>query len=70
MDLKTILKDQKAEIEEKFKRTNFVRREFEEKARDFLKSKLVKVTTGIRRCGKSFFHLLSVERFKIWLCKF
>jgi len=55
MDLKTILKDQKAEIEEKFKRTNFVRREFEEKARDFLKSKLVKVTTGIRRCGKSFF---------------
>jgi hypothetical protein len=55
MELKTILKDQRRELEEKFQATNFVKREFEEKAREFLKSKLVKVTTGVRRCGKSFF---------------
>jgi predicted AAA+ superfamily ATPase len=55
MDLRTILKDQRRELEEKFKATNIVKREFEEKGKEFLKSKLVKVTTGIRRCGKSFF---------------
>jgi predicted AAA+ superfamily ATPase len=55
MDLKTILKDQRRELEEKFKVTNVVKREFEERGKEFLKSKLVKVTTGIRRCGKSFF---------------
>jgi len=55
MDLKTILKDQRRELEEKFKVTNVVKREFEERGKEFLKSKLVKVTTGVRRCGKSFF---------------
>jgi predicted AAA+ superfamily ATPase len=58
MELKTILKDQRRELEEKFQATNFVKREFEEKAKEFLKSKLVKVTTGVRRCGKSFLHIL------------
>jgi predicted AAA+ superfamily ATPase len=55
MDLRTILKDQRRELEEKFKVTNVVKREFEEKGKEFLESKLIKVTTGIRRCGKSFF---------------
>jgi hypothetical protein len=32
MDLKTILKDQRRELEEKFQTTNFVKREFEGKS--------------------------------------
>jgi hypothetical protein len=33
MDLRTILKDQRRELEEKFKATNIVKREFEEKGK-------------------------------------
>jgi len=49
--LKNILIDQRNELEEKFKRSSkIVEREF----LNFYKSKQIKVTTGIRRCGKSF----------------
>jgi uncharacterized protein len=61
MNLRTILKDQRRELEEKFKNTNVVKREFEEKGKEFLKSKLIKVTTGVRRCGKSFFTYLLLK---------
>ena len=61
MDIRRILADQKKELEDKFKSEKIVKREFEEKAKEFINSKLIKVTTGIRRCGKSFFTALLLK---------
>lgn len=55
MEVKQILVDQFNEIEEKIKSTRTIKREFEDEAKERAKSKLIKVTTGIRRAGKSFF---------------
>ncbi|MEM5828596.1 MAG: ATP-binding protein [Candidatus Aenigmatarchaeota archaeon] len=55
MKITQIIKDQFFELEEKFKITKVVDREAKSIAIDLLKSNLVKVTTGIRRSGKSFF---------------
>ena len=55
MDPKIVLADQRYELEEKYKRVrNVIKREFEREYREFMKSGLIKVTTGIRRSGKSF----------------
>ena len=61
MDIRRILADQKRELEEKLKTEKIVKREFEEKAKEFIDSKLIKVITGIRRCGKSFFTALLLK---------
>jgi len=53
--LRDILLDQKEELEERFRRTKkVVEREFLSSYKEFINSKQIKVTTGIRRCGKSF----------------
>jgi predicted AAA+ superfamily ATPase len=61
MDIRRILVDQRRELEEKLKTKKIVKREFEEKAKEFINSKLIKVITGIRRCGKSFFTSLLLK---------
>ncbi len=63
--LRKVLMDQKYETEEKFRKTEFVEREFLENFKEFINSNLIKVTTGARRSGKSFFtySLLKNENF-------
>ncbi len=63
--LRKVLIDQKYETEEKFRKTEFVEREFLENFKEFINSNLIKVTTGARRSGKSFFtySLLKNENF-------
>jgi len=53
MELTRLLRDQKRELEEGLKGKRMVEREAENYFKDILKSKLIKVVTGIRRCGKS-----------------
>jgi len=63
--LRKVLMDQKYETEEKFRKTEFVEREFLENFKEVINSNLIKVTTGARRSGKSFFtySLLKNENF-------
>jgi len=70
MKLNEILIEQKEEIEEKISQTSIVEREMSEFAKGFLNSKLVKITTGIRRSGKSFFTSLLLRRKKFGYVNF
>jgi len=51
--VKQILLDQRQEINNIFK-TQIVEREIESKIKSTLDDKLIKVISGVRRCGKSF----------------
>jgi uncharacterized protein len=53
MSLKQIVLDQRQELDEEIQMKHLVSRTAEVKSNTVLKSKLVKVITGIRRCGKS-----------------
>lgn len=53
MDTTQILRDQKEDLEEGLKKKRIIPREIEKYASDILNSKLIKVITGVRRCGKS-----------------
>ena len=53
MDAKQTLLDQREELEQKIGSDHIVARDIAVNAKDFLRSGLVKVITGIRRCGKS-----------------
>lgn len=53
MNTTQLLRDQKQELEEGLKKKKIIAREVEEHAREILSSKLIKVITGVRRCGKS-----------------
>lgn len=53
MELRRILKDQKAELDEIIKTKKIVEREAQSYFKTLLNSNLIKITTGIRRSGKS-----------------
>lgn len=55
MELTQLLRDQKQELEESLKGKNIIKREAENHFKGILNSKLIKVISGIRRCGKSVF---------------
>ncbi len=55
MDIKRILKDQRAELEETMNTGKIVGREAEQHFKIQAQSKLIKITTGVRRAGKSIF---------------
>ncbi len=54
-NLSKTLTDQKKELEEKNKKEKIIERELFPYIKKMLSSKLIKITTGIRRCGKSTF---------------
>lgn len=58
MNIKTIILEQRKEIEEILKRENIIEREGLEIANTYLKKPNILVITGIRRCGKSIFSYL------------
>lgn len=53
MNTTQLLRDQKQELEEGLRKKKIIAREVEEHAKEILSSKLIKVITGVRRCGKS-----------------
>lgn len=55
MNLRQIIEDQKEELFESMKGKKLITREFQPEFKSFDSSKLVKVVTGVRRAGKSFF---------------
>jgi len=63
--LKDVLKSQRILLERSVRATKIVERE-----RKIHKTKLVKVITGIRRCGKSFFTYLYLSGKNFCLCEF
>lgn len=65
MQTKRVIEDQREELKEKTKDSRLVKREVEEHFGAVSKSKLIKVTTGVRRAGKSTFThmLLSGKKF-------
>ena len=65
MDLTRILKDQRLELEEGLKKKRIVEREAERYFNPLLSSKLIKIVSGIRRCGKSvlIYRLLKDKNF-------
>lgn len=65
MNVAQVVRDQRQELEEGLRGKKLIRREAEGFFKDALKSKLVKVVTGVRRCGKSVFShsLLASENF-------
>ncbi len=55
MEYKRILKDQISELEEMMRSKKIVEREVQTSFKNIISSKLIKITTGVRRCGKSVF---------------
>ena len=55
MELTRILRDQKQELEENLARKKIIEREAKNYFGNLLKSKLIKIASGVRRCGKSVF---------------
>ena len=53
MELTHILKAQRKDIDDELNKKRIMPREAETHFREALNSKLIKVITGIRRCGKS-----------------
>jgi len=63
MELTQLLRDQKQELEEGLKDKRILNREAESYFKEILSSKLIKVISGIRRCGKSvFIHTLLKDK--------
>ena len=65
MELTQLLRDQKQELDGLLKKKRIIEREAEKYFKDSLNSKLIKVISGIRRCGKSVFiyNLLKNKKF-------
>ena len=55
MKLTQILRDQKQELKEEVKNKRIIKREAEDHFKNILSSGLIKVISGVRRCGKSVF---------------
>ena len=70
MDIKQVLIDQKKELEEVVRKKKIVKREALDKFKDYANSSLIKVITGIRRCGKSFLTYLLLENEKFAYANF
>ena len=64
-ELKSVLVDQKREMDERFRRERIIKREMEEKLTSEIKSEVAKVVMGVRRAGKSImcYHLLNDKEF-------
>ena len=58
MDIKSIIKEQREELEKINREENTIPREHLKEAKFFLKHPNILVITGIRRCGKSIFSYL------------
>ncbi len=54
-DLKQVIIDQKDELKDLIKIERIIDREFLSKYKKHINSNIIKVITGIRRCGKSIF---------------
>lgn len=65
LDLKQVIIDQKGELKNLIKREKIIEREFLDIYKKYVRSDIIKVITGIRRCGKSIFsqQLLSEQNF-------
>ncbi|MCK5476834.1 MAG: ATP-binding protein [Candidatus Aenigmarchaeota archaeon] len=70
MELKIILNDQKVELEKTIKTRTIIEREVEKYFKNPAKSKLIKITTGIRRAGKSIFTSLMLKNEKFGYVNF
>ncbi|MBI5872504.1 ATP-binding protein [archaeon] len=64
MDLKSIIKEQRQELEKIGKKERIIERERLNEARAYLKYPNIVVITGIRRCGKSIFSYLMEKNHK------
>jgi len=63
MKLTQLLRDQRQELEEGLKDKRIINREAEDNYKKTLTSKLIKVVSGVRRCGKSVFtHTLLMDK--------
>lgn len=56
-EIKSVIADQKEEIERVFRKERIIEREFLDMCRPLMESDLIKVITGVRRSGKSVFSL-------------
>lgn len=65
MELTQLLRDQKQELEDEIRSKQIIGREAEVHFKNILDSKLIKVVSGVRRCGKSVFlyKILKDEKF-------
>jgi len=70
MDIKQVLIDQKKELEEVVRKKKIIKREALDNFKDHANSSLIKVITGIRRCGKSFLTYLLLENEKFAYANF
>ncbi len=70
MDFKTIIKEQRKELEQIEKQEKIIKREFLDEGKKFLKYPNVLVVTGIRRCGKSIFSYLLAKKSKFGYINF
>ncbi|MGB9680691.1 MAG: ATP-binding protein [Minisyncoccia bacterium] len=70
MDFKTIVKEQREELESIEKREKIIERELLIKAKNFLLYPNTLVVTGVRRCGKSIFSYLLAKREKFGYINF
>jgi len=57
-ELKGIIADQRAELEDKFRKERIIEREKVGHAKKFLKYPNILAVLGVRRCGKSIFSVL------------
>src|SRR3989344_1114853 len=64
MDFKTIIKEQKEELEKIEKEETIIKRENLDKAKRFLKYPNIAAVIGVRRCGKSIFSYLLAKESK------
>lgn len=63
MDIKSIIKEQRQELERIERDEKIISREKAEEAGSFLKYPNILIVTGVRRCGKSIFsYLLEKEK--------
>ncbi len=70
MDLKTIIKEQKEELEEIESKEKIIDREFLAAGKSFLRYPNILAITGVRRCGKSIFSYLLVKEKKFGYINF
>ncbi len=64
MDLKSVIKEQRQELQQIEKKEHLIAREKLHEAQAFLKHPNILVVTGVRRCGKSIFSYLMEKDYK------
>lgn len=69
-DLKQVIIDQKEELKNIIKREKIIDREFLKTYKKNVSSEIIKVITGIRRCGKSIFSYQLLKDKNFCLYKF